>query len=70
MNEIEELAKLLGADASFITDPDITLSYSRDQAPFAQAAPPRAVLLAKNAEHISTTLRFTLAALATAAAGR
>ena len=58
MNEIEELAKLLGADASFITDPDITLSYSRDQAPFAQSAPPRAVLLAKNAEQISTTLRF------------
>ena len=58
MNQIEELAKLLGADASFITDPDITLSYSRDQAPFAQSAPPRAVLLAKNAEQISTTLRF------------
>ncbi len=58
MSHISALQALLGADATLITDPDITASYSRDQAPFAQSAPPLAVLLAKNAQQISTVLRF------------
>ena len=45
MSHISALQSLLGADAHLITDPDITTSYSRDQAPFAQSAPPLAVLL-------------------------
>ena len=58
MSHISALQALLGADASLITDPDITSSYSRDQAPFAQSAPPMAVLLARSAEQISTVLRY------------
>ena len=58
MSHISALQALLGADASLITDPDITSSYSRDQAPFAQSAPPLAVLLARSAEQISTVLRY------------
>ncbi|MFM1910110.1 MAG: hypothetical protein RLZZ545_808, partial [Actinomycetota bacterium] len=58
MSHISALQALLGADATLITDPDITTSYSRDQAPFAQSAPPLAVLLAKNAQQISIVLRF------------
>ena len=58
MSHISALQALLGADASLITDPDITSSYSRDQAPFAQSVPPMAVLLARSAEQISTVLRY------------
>ena len=58
MSHISALQSLLGADAHLITDPDITASYSRDQAPFAQSAAPLAVLLARSAEQISTTLRY------------
>lgn len=58
MSQIAELANLLGTDATLIIDPDITRSYSRDQAPFAQSQPPQAVLLAKNAEQIAITLKF------------
>ena len=58
MSHISALQSLLGTDAHLITDPDITVSYSRDQAPFAQSAPPLAVLLARSADQISTTLRY------------
>jgi len=58
VSHISALQALLGADASLITDPDITSSYSRDQAPFAQSVPPMAVLLARSAEQISTVLRY------------
>jgi len=44
MSFVPELEKLLGV--SLITDPDITSSYSKDQAPFAPFAPAKAVLLA------------------------
>ena len=58
MSHIAELSKLLGPGASLISDPDITLSYSRDQAPFAESAPPFAVLLARNAIEVSIALSF------------
>jgi len=58
MSDVAKLQELLGNDVALITDPDITTSYSRDQAPFAPSAPPLAVLLAKNVAEISTTLRF------------
>ena len=58
MSQLAELERLLGDGATLITDPDITRSYSRDQAPFAESAPPTAVLLAKNAEQISIALKF------------
>jgi len=58
MSHLAELTKLLGPGASLISDPDITASYSRDQAPFAKSAPPFAVLLARNAEEISIALKY------------
>jgi glycolate oxidase len=58
MSQIATLVKLLGPNAALITDPDITISYSRDQAPFAESATPLAVLLAKSAEEISIALKF------------
>lgn len=58
MSTVAKLQELLGSGVTLITDPDITTSYSRDQAPFAPSAPPLAVLLAKNVAEISTTLRF------------
>lgn len=58
MSQIATLAKLLGPNAALITDPDITISYSRDQAPFAESSTPLAVLLAKSAEEISIALKF------------
>jgi glycolate oxidase len=58
VSHLAELSKLLGTDASLISDPDITTSYSRDQAPFASAAAPFAVLLARSASEISIALKY------------
>jgi len=58
MSHFAALSKLLGSDASLISDPDITASYSRDQAPFASAAAPFAVLLARSASEISIALKY------------
>ena len=58
MSHLAALSKLLGPDASLISDPDITTSYSRDQAPFASAAAPFAVLLARSANEISIALKY------------
>ncbi len=58
MSHLAALTKLLGSDVSLISDPDITASYSRDQAPFAKSAPPFAVLLARSAEEISIALKY------------
>lgn len=58
MSHLAALSKLLGTDASLISDPDITASYSRDQAPFASAAAPFAVLLARSAAEISIALKY------------
>jgi len=56
MSFIPELEKVLGV--SLITDPDITISYSKDQAPFAPFAPAKAVLLARTTEEVSKALSF------------
>ena len=56
MSFVPELEKLLGV--SLITDPDITASYSKDQAPFAPFAPAKAVLLARTTEEVSKALAF------------
>lgn len=56
MSFAAELEKLLGV--ALITDPDITATYSKDQAPFARSAPAAAVLLARNTEEISKALAF------------
>jgi glycolate oxidase len=58
MSHLAALSKLLGSDASLISDPDITASYSRDQAPSATAAAPFAVLLAHSASEISIALKY------------
>jgi glycolate oxidase len=58
MSHFAALSELLGPAASLISDPDITASYSRDQAPFAESAPPFAVLLAKTATEISIALKY------------
>ena len=58
MSHLAALSKLLGSDASLISDPDITASYSRDQAPFASAAAPFAVLLVRSASEISIALKY------------
>ena len=58
MSHIEALAAALGPEVSLISDPDITASYSRDQAPFASAAAPFAVLLARSAAEISIAVKY------------
>ena len=58
MSHLAALSKLLGPDISLISDPDITASYSRDQAPFAKSASPFAVLLARSAAEISIALKY------------
>ena len=58
MSHLAALTKLLGPDASLISDPDIATSYSRDQAPFAISASPFAVLLARSATEISIALKY------------
>ena len=56
MSFTADLEKILGT--SLITDPDITATYSKDQAPFAPSAPAAAVLLARSTEEISLALAF------------
>jgi glycolate oxidase len=56
MSFVAELERHLGV--SLITDPDITSTYSRDQAPFASYSPAAAVLLARTTEEISKALAF------------
>lgn len=54
----EELRKVLGSEATIISDPAILPSYSRDQSQIAQNGTPVAVLLAKNEAEISTAVKF------------
>ena len=56
MSFVAELESHLGV--SLITDPDITSTYSKDQAPFASYSPAAAVLLARTTEEISKALAF------------
>lgn len=56
MSFVTDLEKVLGV--SLITDPDITATYSKDQAPFAPSSPAAAVLLARSTEEVSKALAF------------
>jgi glycolate oxidase len=56
MSFVAELESHLGV--SLITDPDITSTYSKDQAPFASYSSAAAVLLARTTEEISKALAF------------
>jgi glycolate oxidase len=52
------LRALLGPSASLITDSEITLSYSKDQAPFAPHEAAAIVLLAKSTEEVSKAVAY------------
>jgi len=56
MSFVSDLEKVLGV--SLITDPDITATYSKDQAPFAPSTAAAAVLLARSTAEISKALAF------------
>lgn len=56
MTFVADLERLL--ETTLITDPDITATYSKDQAPFAVSQPAAAVLLARSTEEISKALTF------------
>jgi putative nucleotidyltransferase with HDIG domain len=56
MSFVADLESHLGT--SLITDPDVTATYSKDQAPFAPHSPAAAVLLARTTEEISKALAF------------
>ena len=52
------LRAVLGENASLITDSEITLSYSRDQAPFAPHEAAAIVLLAKSTEEVAKAVAY------------
>jgi glycolate oxidase len=52
------LRAVLGASASLITDAQVTLSYSKDQAPFAPHEAAAIVLLAKSTEEVSKAVAY------------
>ena len=52
------LRTVLGPSASLITDPEITLSYSKDQAPFAAHQAAAIVLLAKSTEEVAKAVSY------------
>jgi glycolate oxidase len=52
------LRQALGENATLITDPEITLSYSKDQAPFAAHEAAAIVLLAKSTEEVSRAVAY------------
>ena len=52
------LRAVLGTSASLITDPEITLSYSKDQAPFAAHQAAAIVLLAKSTEEVAKAVAY------------
>lgn len=52
------LRQVLGESATLITDPEITISYSKDQAPFAAHEAAAIVLLAKSTEEVSRAVAY------------
>ena len=54
---VRELQDALGPD-SVLTDPDVTVSYARDQAMLAEAGLPAAVALPRSTEEVSAVLRL------------
>ena len=55
---VEQLRSALGEGVALISDPDITISYSRDHALFAQSALPLCVLLARTTQDVALAVRF------------
>ncbi len=53
---VAELAEALGAD-SVLTDPDVTASYARDQAMFAEAGRPAAVVLPRSTAEVAAVMQ-------------
>jgi glycolate oxidase len=58
MDHLSGLRAALGEKASLISDPEITASYSKDQAPFAAHEPAALVLLAKSTEEVSKAVVY------------
>jgi len=58
MNLISELRELLGEKSTLILDPEILVSYQRDQAPFAPSGRPLVVLIARSIEEIAQVTKF------------
>jgi glycolate oxidase len=58
MDHLSGLRSALGESASLISDPEITASYSKDQAPFALHQPAALVLLAKSTEEVSKAVAY------------
>ncbi|KGA18617.1 hypothetical protein GM50_8100 [freshwater metagenome] len=58
MDHLSGLRAALGENASLISDPEITASYSKDQAPFASHEPAALVLLAKSTEEVSKAMAY------------
>jgi glycolate oxidase len=52
------LRAVLGESASLITDAQVTISYSKDQAPFAAHEPAAIVLLAKSTEEVAKAIAY------------
>jgi glycolate oxidase len=58
MDHLSGLRSALGESASLISDPEITVSYSKDQAPFALHQPAALVLLAKSTDEVSKAVAY------------
>ena len=58
MSIASDLRALLGKDLYIVDDPEILISYQRDQAPFAKAEMPAAALIAKNVDEVSQVMKF------------
>jgi len=58
MDHLSGLRSALGESASLISDPEITASYSKDQAPFALNQPAALVLLAKSTDEVSKAVAY------------
>ena len=58
MEHLGGLRAALGDNASLISDPEITATYSKDQAPFAAHQPAALVLLAKSTEEVSQAVTY------------
>ena len=57
-DQVEKLRAIVGTGSTLISDPDITISYSRDHALFAQSAEPMCVLVARSTEEVATVVKF------------
>ena len=58
MDHLGGLRAALGENASLISDPEITASYSKDQSPFAPHEPAALVLLAKSTAEVSKAVAY------------